>query len=161
MTTKVTVDAHAGWPVDVSFVGAYSAQGSVRLAPGEKQDFYVNSGQDILVHEVQPGTEGIAKREGLDFGSALRLLRAGARVTRKGWNGQGMWLALSSGAYSTAREIEADKFWSPHNRDFAEASGGKATVLPCITMKTVRGEILMGWAATQTDLLADDWEIVP
>jgi hypothetical protein len=160
MTTKVTIEAHACWPVDVSFIGQTSAQSVERVLPHEKRDFYVHSGQDILVHEVQPDTDGGAKRDGLDFGSALRMLRAGARVARKGWNGKDMWLALSSGDYGTAREIDADKFWSRHNRAFAEANGGKATVLPCITMKTASGEILMGWLASQTDMLTDDWFIV-
>jgi len=27
-------------------------------------------------------------------------------------------------------------------------------------MKTATGEILMGWLASQTDMLADDWTIV-
>ena len=28
------------------------------------------------------------------------------------------------------------------------------------TMKTATGEILMGWLASQTDMLAEDWRIV-
>jgi hypothetical protein len=33
-------------------------------------------------------------------------------------------------------------------------------VLPCIIMKTATDEILMGWLASQTDILAEDWLIV-
>lgn len=33
-------------------------------------------------------------------------------------------------------------------------------VLPCITMKTADNAILMGWLASQTDMLAEDWAIV-
>lgn len=33
-------------------------------------------------------------------------------------------------------------------------------VLPSITMKTATGEILMGWLASQTDMLAEDWHVV-
>ncbi len=32
--------------------------------------------------------------------------------------------------------------------------------LSCITMKTATGEILMGWLASQTDMLAEDWTLV-
>ncbi|AXU20380.1 hypothetical protein C7W88_17015 [Novosphingobium sp. THN1] len=32
-----------------------------------------------------------------------------------------------------------------------------ATVLPCINMKTATGEILMGWLASQSDMLCEDW----
>ena len=92
----------------------------------------------------------------MDFGDALRFLKQGHRVARAGWNGKGMWLAYSPGSTS----LPAEKFWAPPNRAFAEANGGAATVLPCITMKTATGEILMGWLASQTDMLADDWGIV-
>jgi hypothetical protein len=30
-----------------------------------------------------------------DFGEAIRKLKAGGRVVRKGWNGKGMWLGLA------------------------------------------------------------------
>lgn len=92
-----------------------------------------------------------------DFGGAIAALKAGHRVARAGWNGKGMWLALSCDG---SREIPAANFWSPHNRAHAEANGGKATVLPSITMKTATGEILMGWLASQTDMLAEDWIVL-
>ena len=96
--------------------------------------------------------------KGMTFGLALEALKAGKRVARAGWNGKGMWLALS-GALEP-REVKAADFWSPNNAKYAAAVGGSAKVLPCITMKTATGEILMGWLASQTDLLAEDWSIV-
>lgn len=93
----------------------------------------------------------------LSFGDALVMLKAGAKVARIGWNGKGMWLSLSCDG---SREVAAENFWSPHNADFALENGGKATVLPCITMKTADGSILMGWLASQTDMLAEDWVVV-
>lgn len=89
----------------------------------------------------------------MNFGEAIRLLKEGHRVAREGWNGKGMWLALSRGSPA----LEADKFWARPNRVYAEENGGTAPVLPCITMKTATGEILMGWLASQTDMLAEDW----
>ena len=52
MTTKVTVDAHAGWPVSVK----NTASGhEIIVAANTTQDFYVHSGgNDLLIHEVQP-----------------------------------------------------------------------------------------------------------
>lgn len=92
----------------------------------------------------------------MDFGEALRAIRKGARVAREGWNGKGMWITYSPGS----KEVPASRFWSDANREYAEARHGAADVLPCITMKTATGEILMGWLASQTDMLADDWEVV-
>lgn len=137
-------------------------QGSVRVDPGDwilpelnGQGFYPCK-PDVFEATYQavesPGVSA------LSFGDALAALRGGERVCRAGWNGKGMWLSLSGPL--DGREIPAGNFWSENNAEFARANGGKATVLPCITMKTASGEILMGWLASQTDMLADDWMVV-
>lgn len=62
MTTKVTVHAAHGWPVDVLAIGTGAAGGSpaghrnflARVQPGSTFDAYATSSQDIVVHEVQP-----------------------------------------------------------------------------------------------------------
>lgn len=92
----------------------------------------------------------------MDFSDALLALKDGAAVARTGWNGKAMWIAYSPGS----EKLPADKFWSTANRRYAESRGGNADVLPCITMKTAAGEILMGWLASQSDMLAEDWGIV-
>lgn len=68
----------------------------------------------------------------MNFGDALTCLRDGEKVTRDGWNGKGMWIALQT----------PDEH-SKMNR-------------PYIYMRAVNGE-LVPWVASQTDLLADDW----
>lgn len=93
----------------------------------------------------------------MNFGEALEALKAGKKVQRAGWNGKDMWLALSPGAVN----LPAEKFWAGPNREFAESQGGTANVLPCITMKTADNKVLMGWLASQTDMLSDDWQVVP
>lgn len=95
--------------------------------------------------------------EAMTFGLALEALKKGHRVARSGWNGKGMWLSLSGNG---TREVPAGSFWSENNAQFARDCGGSAPVLPCITMKTATGEILMGWLASQTDMLAEDWRIL-
>ena len=97
----------------------------------------------------------------MDFGGAIRALKQGSRVAREGWNGKGMWLSLSGPL--GGRLIPHTAFWSKNNADYAAQrieQEGHATVLPCITMKTATGEILMGWLASQTDMLAEDWVVV-
>ena len=98
---------------------------------------------------------------GMTFGLALEALKRGQKVARAGWNGKGMWLSLSCDG---EREVAADNFWSPHNAQFARDNGGTAIVLPSITMKMTnahgRVAILMGWLASQTDMLSSDWGIV-
>ena len=101
---------------------------------------------------------------GMTFGMALDILKSGGRVARLGWNGKGMWLSLSGPL--EGRRIGNESFWSSNNARYAaEQPDCAALVLPCITMKTVdssgREGILMGWLASQTDMLAEDWVVIP
>lgn len=123
-----------------------------------RHDGYISwSPMDVFHRAYYPVT-------GMTFGLALDILKAGKRVARAGWNGKGMWLSLSCApggdAIAGRREIAAENFWSRNNSEYARQNGGSAVVLPCITMKTATGEILMGWLASQTDMLSDDWMIV-
>jgi hypothetical protein len=56
--------------------------------------------------------------------------------------------------------VNTADFWAGPNKAYAATLGGSAEVLPCITMRTASGEVLVGWLASQTDLLATDWEEV-
>jgi hypothetical protein len=90
----------------------------------------------------------------MDFGDALRALKKGRKVQRVGWNGKGMWLSLTPGV----KALPAADVWSPNNRAYAQTLPNQVVeVLPSITMKTATGELLMGWLASQTDMLAEDW----
>ncbi len=70
----------------------------------------------------------------MSFGDALQLLHKGHYVTREGWNGKGMYLALQ-----------------------VPDANSKMT-LPYIYMKTAQGD-LVPWLASQTDILTDDWRL--
>lgn len=92
----------------------------------------------------------------MNFGQALDAMNDGYRVARHGWNGKHMWICRGEGNPA----LPAANFWNPHTRAFAEANGGTAEVLPYLIMKTADNKILMGWLASQSDLLAEDWELV-
>lgn len=92
----------------------------------------------------------------ITFDQALIQLKAGQKVAREGWNGKGMWVSKGDGC----TDLPADQFWNPHAREHANNNGGVATVQPYLLMKNAQGEIQMGWAPTQSDLFADDWQIV-
>lgn len=55
MTTKVTIEANHGWPVDVTpMTYGREPSGLPRRVPANATEvFYVHSGQDLLIHEVQ------------------------------------------------------------------------------------------------------------
>lgn len=81
----------------------------------------------------------------MDFGDALRALKAGKRVARAGWNGKGMWLSLVK------------------SYDYNPGEGGTHALgcekLPWIGMKTADNKFVP-WLASQTDVLAEDWQVV-
>jgi hypothetical protein len=96
----------------------------------------------------------------MDFGTAILQMRAGCKVQREGWNGKDMWIALSG--VEGPRVVYHEQLWSKVARDYAKTQpDGRVTVLPCFIMKTATGEILMGWLASQSDMLAQDWRVVP
>ena len=85
-----------------------------------------------------------------DFGWALGRLREGHKVARAGWNGKDMFLYLVEGSRFTV------------NREPLLSILGEGTAvdyLPHIDMKTATGEFVP-WLASQTDMLATDWEVV-
>lgn len=101
--------------------------------------------------------EAYRRLDNLTFGLAIEAMKKGLKVARKGWNGKGMWIALSMPPESP---LAAHNFWNEHSRRFAQEKGGSAEVLPTVIMKTADNKILMGWLASQTDMLAEDWEVV-
>ena len=86
----------------------------------------------------------------LTFGEALVALKAGKKVSRAGWNGKGMFLFLVPG--STFKVSRA-----PLLGIYPE--GTEVNYCPHIDMKTA-DEKVVPWLASQTDVLAEDWNIL-
>lgn len=78
------------------------------------------------------------------FGSAITAMKDGHRVARSGWNGKGMWLIYIGG-----NEYDVD----------APLRFNTTELAPYIAMKTADNK-LVPWLASQTDVLAEDWQIV-
>lgn len=93
----------------------------------------------------------------MNFGQAIELLKAGKKVTRRGWNGRGMYLWLMPAA-----TIKAEWCREPELKRLAEQNGGEIEALGSIRMFTTnsagRRAVLTGWLASQTDMLSEDWE---
>ena len=94
----------------------------------------------------------------MNFGQAIEALKEGKKVTRKGWNGKGMYLWLLP-------ECVVKKEWCRDER-LIECMGeaDETLCLGSIRMfthdSTGRKAVLTGWLASQSDMLANDWEIV-
>ena len=78
------------------------------------------------------------------FGEAIKYLKRGMKVARKGWNGKKQYIQLASGiSYKTADNQIVN---CEH-----DAIGNKA-----IAFVGTSG-VQMGWLASQADMLAEDW----
>lgn len=93
--------------------------------------------------------------ENLNFGDAIKALKEGKKVARKGWNGKNMYLWLKP-----AVTIKAEWCKDPMLKEIVDTNGGEAEALGTICMKTADNKILTGWLASQTDMLCEDWVIV-
>ncbi len=86
------------------------------------------------------------------FEVALIELREGKKLQRSGWNGKGMFIVLQKGYPDGI----------PINRNTSEATGiQEGTVcrfLPYLMMKTA-DDSFVPWLASQTDILASDWQV--
>lgn len=78
----------------------------------------------------------------LSFSVALDRCKTGAKITRAGWNGKGMWVEIQ-------RSDAGSKMTLPYlylNYP-ADARNPDGTRVP--------------WLASQTDMLANDWSVIP
>lgn len=96
----------------------------------------------------------------LDFGAAIRHVKAGRSIRRAGWNGKGMFVYLHLGSHD-AKETDAPLISGISRALFVNGATGTVTRLPNLNMRAADGATVTGWLASQTDLLAEDWEVVP
>lgn len=78
----------------------------------------------------------------MNFSDALNLIKSGKRLARAGWNGKGMFVFLVHGSrFGVNRPPLLLINYHAH-----------------VDMKTADG-LVVPWVCSQTDLLAEDWEI--
>lgn len=80
----------------------------------------------------------------MNFGQALEALKEGKRVRRKGWNGRGMFIELQ-------RPSETSKMTHPYI--YIDTTGLQSD-------NELAPRNLVPWLASQTDMLAEDWEVI-
>ena len=85
--------------------------------------------------------------DSMNFGLAIEAMKKGKKCRRAGWNGKNQHIELAS----------AISYTSPAGTivNAEHAAIGNKAIAFCGT-----SGVQMGWLASQTDMLADDWEIV-
>lgn len=93
--------------------------------------------------------------EALTFGLAVEAMKKGRKVARVGWNGKGMHLELIKG-----KEMQINNHgFSPINEHDHNWKERVPEFSSWIGMKTADNKFVP-WLASQTDILAEDWEII-
>ena len=93
----------------------------------------------------------------MNFGEAIDAMKSGKKVQRNGWNGKGMWCIYNPGSKGETRAMFEGSVYKNHGVDECE-------ILPHFDMYTVNAEgrraMLPGWLASQSDMNANDWQVV-
>lgn len=99
----------------------------------------------------------------MTFGQAIEALKNGQAVSRSGWNGKGMYLYINKGSFpSDKRDLYPSSYIDSIPDNLFESGPAETLVrYPNINMKAATGAIVTGWLASQTDILAEDWDVLP
>lgn len=121
--------------------------------------FQTNQGRPFEKSVITNESNETPKNYGFSFSAALIHLKDGNRVQRTGWNGKDMWLILvdNSGHYAKVGYELTDDTYDPSLSQQSQL--GDLKHLPWIGMRTTDVGFVP-WTASQTDLLADDWQVL-
>lgn len=138
--TRLAYNEYRGWDLPADENGADEGY-LVEYQDGGKPNHPAHDGY-ISWSPKEQFEKAYRPTSGLTFGLAIEALKLGRRVCRAGWNGKGMWLShIPQSHWETTRGLE-------------DLDG-----LPWIGMKTVDAKFVP-WLASQTDMLAEDWQVV-
>ncbi len=77
----------------------------------------------------------------MDFGQALQELKRGKKVSRSGWNGKGLWIEMQWPDANS--KMTLPYLYINYPTDAANTPGARCP-----------------WLASQTDVLAEDWDVL-
>lgn len=156
---KVIVSSPTG--DNTGYIGDY-------IVRNDTCDYCVVSGADFSKYYEKATPQDVQKSDTFNFGDAIKFLKQGLLVTRRGWNGKRMFLFFRPGikidveTFMGAKTVPdiVKKYYEKHfNGDTMGASGLPlmASFTGYICMKAADDTIVNGWLASQTDMLSEDW----
>lgn len=117
--------------------------------------FLFETRNQLKSNNTMEGTEnGNVAPPQFNFGEAIAKLKEGKKVCRVGWNGKGMYLALQPGSMIGAGDARNGAALARANELDAPAH---IVIGAHIDMRAADGSVVVGWLASQTDMLSEDW----
>jgi hypothetical protein len=105
----------------------------------------------------------------MKFGQALEACKTGLKIARKGWNGKDQFvywsppfkLSVDQVTNPVLKEwLEQHKGATERRMDGKQGVGNEVEFWGHFDFKPSNNKIQCGWLATQSDMQAEDWEIV-
>lgn len=91
------------------------------------------------------------------FGDAIKYMKRGLRVARKGWNGKGMYVFCGFD-FAFGTKADLSEFNPTEEPECTEEN--KVYVYDCLVLRTADKKLQPGWLASQADMLAEDWMFI-
>lgn len=85
---------------------------------------------------------------GLPFGLAIEAAKKGLKIQREGWNGKGQYVQLAN--CISYRDPSGEIVNAEHQN-----------IGSCALAFVGTSGVQMGWLASQSDMLSDDWRVIP
>jgi len=100
------------------------------------------------------------KIDGMTFGLAIEAAKKGKKIARAGWNGKNMFVVYMPSLYlppfntaDTARKVnDRTAKWIGEDKPL--------DCQPYFAMYNAQEQWIPGWLASQSDMLAEDWQVV-
>jgi hypothetical protein len=92
----------------------------------------------------------------MNFGEALEKCKTGARISRGGWNGKNQFVYYQPGSIVSVEKIRNEPLlaWA------REQNLSEIELWGHFDFKPTNNKIQCGWLASQSDMQADDWQVV-
>lgn len=147
---KVKLPSWAGyWAWENDTIMMHTKDGKViDLRQTERPEYtFANMASEDFVLANETNTPILGGEATFSFGDAIRYMKRGLKVKRKGWNGKNQYIELASNiSYVSPSGVIVN---------CEHASIGNNAIAFVGT-----SGVQMGWLASQADMLADDWMFV-
>lgn len=104
--------------------------------------------------------EAYREVNGMSFGLAIEAAKLGLKIARTGWNGKNMFVVYMPPLHLPPFNTQEP---GPKVNDRTAKFIGEDTPLDCqpyFAMFNAQKQWIPGWVASQSDMLADDWQII-
>lgn len=155
LMTKVNYCEYRGWtvpededPDELVYLVEYEKDENSKQNHPDHEGYISMSPKDVF-------EKAYRRTDSLTFGLAIEALKLGKKVARAGWNGNGMFVYMVNGC-----TLEKQMLRGEASEALKDVLQPEIKICSHIDMKAADGSIVVGWLASQTDMLAEDWVII-